>query len=51
MLPDETWAGDMMVYSLGDITVELHFLGLSHGNGMTTFVLPNQKVRIDGLLS
>ena len=44
VLPDETWAGDMKVYSLGNITVELHFLGLSHGNGMTTFVLPNQKV-------
>ena len=44
VLPDETWAGDMKEYSLGDITVELHFLGLSHGNGMTTFVLPNQKV-------
>ena len=46
VLPDETWAGDMKVYSLGNITVELHFLGLSHGNGMTTFVLPNQKVRM-----
>ena len=44
VLPDETWSGDRKDYTLGDIKVELHFLGLSHGNGMTTFVLPNQKV-------
>ena len=44
VLPDEYWSGDRKDYTLGDIKVELHFLGLSHGNGMTTFVLPNQKV-------
>ena len=42
--PDMTWSGDRFDVSLGDFTVELHYLGLSHGLGMTTFVLPKQKV-------
>ena len=29
---------------VGDMTLELHYLGLSHGAGMTTFVLPQQKI-------
>ena len=42
--PDMTWSGDRFDVSLGDFTVELHYLGLSHGLGMTTFVLPKQRV-------
>ena len=42
--PDMTWSGDRFDVSLGDFTVELHYLGLSHGLGMTTLVLPKQRV-------
>ena len=44
LLPDNNWIGDQYDVTLGNITVQMHYLGLSHGNGMTTFVLPNQKV-------
>ena len=48
--PDMTWSGDRFDVSLGDFTVELHYLGLSHGLGMTTFVLPKQKVKISMIM-
>ena len=44
VIPETTWSGDKFEVTLGDVVVELHYLGLSHGNGMTTFVLPKQKV-------
>ena len=44
ILPDETWSGDRKDYSLGGVTMELHYLGLSHGLGMTSFLLQPQKV-------
>ena len=44
VVPETTWSGDEFEVTLGDLVVELHYLGLSHGNGMTTFVLPKQKV-------
>ena len=43
-LPDQTWAGARAAFTLGNTTLELHYLGLSHGHGMTCFVLPRQKV-------
>ena len=44
VLPDKVWDGDKYVVSLGGICVELHYLGINHGHGMTTFVVPNLKV-------
>ena len=32
--------------TLGGTTLDLYFTGVSHGNGMTAFVLPAQKVNI-----
>ena len=32
--------------TLGGTTLDLYFTGVSHGNGMTAFVLPAQKVKI-----
>ena len=44
ILADMMWTGDRLDLKLGDKTVELHYLGLNHGVGMTTFVIPDQKV-------
>jgi glyoxylase-like metal-dependent hydrolase (beta-lactamase superfamily II) len=43
-LPDEAWSGMRKDLVVGDKTIELHYLGMSHGMGMTTFLLPKQKV-------
>ena len=43
--PDLTWSWDQFQVELGGIIVEQHYLGLSHGNGMTAFVLPQSKVQ------
>ena len=45
-LPDQTWAGASAAFTLGNTTLELHYLGLSHGHGMTCFVLPRQRVKV-----
>jgi len=44
ILPDQTWSGDREDFTLGGVTMELHYLGLSHGLGMTSFLLQPQKV-------
>ena len=44
VLPDTTWSGDRTGYTLGGTTLELYYVGVSHGNGMTTFVIPREKV-------
>ena len=44
VLADMKWTGDQFDIKLGGTTVELHYMGLSHGNGMTTFVIPDKKV-------
>ena len=44
VLPDQYWTGDKTEIILGDKTLELHSAGPSHGNGMTTFVLPRERV-------
>ena len=41
---DMKWVGDRFDITLGDTQLELHHAGVSHGNGMTTFVLPKEKV-------
>lgn len=42
--PDERWSGERHDIVLGDATVELHHLGLSHGLGMTAFRVADQRV-------
>merc|ERR1711874_481838 len=44
ILPDQTWSGDRKDFTLGGVTMELHYLGLSHGLGMTSFLLQPQRV-------
>ena len=38
------WNGTKKVVTLGNVTLELHYLGLNHGHGMTTFLIPKVKV-------
>ena len=44
VIPDETWSGDRMDITLGGTTMELHYMSMNHGLGMTVFRLPEQKV-------
>ena len=46
VVPNLTWSGQNFSIILGGQIVELNFLGVNHGVGMTGFVLPQQKVRI-----
>ena len=43
-VPDEHWSGNRKDITLGGTTIELHYLGMNHGLGMTVFLLPEQKV-------
>lgn len=43
-LPDEGWAGNRKDIVLGGKTIELHYMGMSHGLGMTVFLLPKEKI-------
>ncbi len=43
-LPDESWAGNRKDIILGGTTIELHYLGMNHGLGMTVFRLPREKI-------
>ena len=42
--PDIIWDGARHDIELGDVTVQLHYLGLNHGLGMTVFVIPERRV-------
>ena len=44
VLPDTKWTGATYSVTLGGTTLELYFVGVSHGNGMTAFVIPREKV-------
>ncbi len=44
VLPDEVWSGNRKDISLGGKKVELHYMGMSHGLGMTVFLLPQERV-------
>jgi glyoxylase-like metal-dependent hydrolase (beta-lactamase superfamily II) len=44
VIPDESWEGNRKDITLGKTTVELHFLGMNHGLGMTVFLIPEQKI-------
>ncbi len=43
-IPDESWAGNRKDITLGETTLELHYLGMNHGLGMTVFLIPEQKI-------
>ena len=42
--PDESWEGCENSITLGGTTVEMHYLGINHGLGMTVFVVPDKQV-------
>ena len=44
VLPDESWNGKRKDITLGGTTVEMHYIGMSHGLGMTVFRVAQQKV-------
>jgi glyoxylase-like metal-dependent hydrolase (beta-lactamase superfamily II) len=43
-LPSKTWKGTRKNMRMGSTKIELHFLGMNHGLGMTVFVLPEQRI-------
>lgn len=43
-LPDEVWSGNRKDIVLGGKTIELHYMGMNHGLGMTVFLLPKEKI-------
>ncbi len=43
-IPKEVWAGNRKDITLDDVTVELHYLGMNHGMGMTVFLLPKYNL-------
>ena len=44
MVPDESWSGNRTEIALGGTVLELHYLGMNHGLGMTVFLLPKEKI-------
>ncbi len=44
VLPDESWAGNRKDITLGGVRIELHYMGMNHGLGMTVFRFPKEKV-------
>jgi len=44
VLPDESWAGEHKKIHLGGTTIELHYMGMNHGLGMTVFRLPEERI-------
>jgi len=44
IVPTKTWSGNLKKLELGGVQVELHYLGMNHGLGMTVFYLPESKV-------
>lgn len=42
--PNIVWDGERHDIELGDVTIQLHYLGLNHGLGMTVFVIPERRV-------
>lgn len=43
-LPDQTWSGGSKSLTVGNKTIELNYMGASHGLGMTVAVLPQERV-------
>jgi len=46
--PDVVWDGNRHDIEIGGVTVQLHYLGLNHGLGMTVFVIPEKRVAYIG---
>jgi len=44
MVADEVWEGNLNEIVVGGKTLELHHFGPSHGEGMTVFYLPEEKI-------
>ncbi|MEK0350868.1 MAG: MBL fold metallo-hydrolase, partial [Nitrosopumilus sp.] len=44
VVADEVWEGNFKEIILGGKTLELHHFGPSHGEGMTVFYLPEDKI-------
>ncbi|NOU52148.1 MBL fold metallo-hydrolase [Pseudoalteromonas sp. JBTF-M23] len=42
--PTETWQGQFKQLKVDELSIELHYLGMNHGLGMTVFYLPEQKL-------
>jgi len=42
-LPDMTWSGDRKDIDMGDFTVNMRYLGLNHGMGLTIFTIPERR--------
>jgi len=42
--PTMVWSGQRRDVKLGGLTVEMRYLGLNHGMGMTVFTIPERKV-------
>ena len=51
ILPDMKWTGDFFTMTVGNQKLELHHYGLSHGSGMTAFILPKQRVSKSSIAS
>jgi glyoxylase-like metal-dependent hydrolase (beta-lactamase superfamily II) len=43
-IPKQSWSGNRKDIELGGTKVELHYLGMNHGLGMTVFLLPQFKI-------
>lgn len=43
-IPAQSWTGNRKDVELGGTKVELHYLGMNHGLGMTVFLLPQSKI-------
>jgi glyoxylase-like metal-dependent hydrolase (beta-lactamase superfamily II) len=41
--PTMTWSGSRKDIDMGDFTVQMHYLGLNHGLGLTIFTIPERK--------
>ncbi|WP_290705747.1 MBL fold metallo-hydrolase [Amphritea sp.] len=44
VLPQTSWEGNRKDMELGGVKVELHYLGMNHGLGMTVFILPQLNI-------
>ena len=41
--PDMVWSGERRDLEMGDFTVQMHYMGLNHGLGMTVFTIPERR--------
>jgi len=41
--PDMTWSGARKDVDVGGFTVQLHYLGMNHGMGLTIFLVPERR--------